>query len=715
MNFSKLPLRVSIPLITAVMAVVSAIVVGAAGYLITRADFHEAAEHNLEAIEKSRSSALQDYLSSIEQDLNSMAAHTNTRDMIKAFGDGWSAMGEDPEKKLQTLYIDDNPNPNGKKLDLDFANDGSAYSAAHKLFHPSVRKFLIERDYYDIFLFDTQGNLIYTVFKELDYATNLATGKYKDTGLGKVFKAARDNPKADFTVFDDFAPYSPSADAPASFIAKPVLNADGSLLGVVAFQMPIDRLNNLMQLKAGLGETGETYLVGKDFLMRTDSRFSEESTILKTKIETESVKQALAGKSGVGVIKDYRNISVVSAYSPLDFQGTRWAFISEIDDAEVQGPANILGLWILALVAGVIVVSVVVGVVFGRSISNPLSETIESMTNLASGDLDSEIKLLDPENAIGRITHTLADFREKLLDSRKLEQEQAVERQAKEERAQMVSRETELFDKASKEVIQSVSAASSQMEVTATAMSESASEAGKKSELVAAASEQASVNVQTVATAAEELSSTINEISGQVANASQIADNAVGEVNTATAQVEGLETSSQKIGEVLQLISDIAEQTNLLALNATIEAARAGDAGKGFAVVASEVKNLANQTAKATDEIGEQIRGIQSATSNTVGAIKGIGKTVRDVSEISTAIAAAIEEQGAATQEIARNVEEASAGTQEVSSNIGEVSMATSETGAKSHEVLDAARMTKAQAEEMRQQIEQFLGKIKVS
>lgn len=712
MNFSKLPLRQSIPLVTSLMAILAAIIVGSAGYFITRSAMDEATGQKLEALGQSRKSALFDYLSSIDQDLNAMASSENTAVMIEAFGATWKQLEGNAEQYLQTHYITDNPHPPGKKDDLDFADDGSYYSDVHKKYHPSVRRFLRERDYYDIFLFDTEGNLIYSVFKELDYATNLDTGKYKDTGLGRVFRAARDNKNTEFVIFDDFAAYSPSNGAAASFMAEPVFNEDGSLSGVLAFQMPIARLNSVMQQTAGMGETGETYIVGDDFLMRSDSRFSEESTILKTKIETETVKAALAGESGVQIVDDYRGISVYSAYTPIDFHGTRWAVIAEIDEAEAHEPVNELGLWILALVGGVIVISGIVGISFGRSIANPLTDTIDSMVSIASGNLDADIKLQDPATAIGSISHTLVEFRDKLRESAKLEQQQKREHEEKEQRTQFVAKETERFDSSVTKVLMTVTDALTKMENTASTMSESARQAGQKTDVVAMASERAATNVQTVAAAAEELSSTINEISGQVSQASQIASNAVGEVETASGQVRGLETSSQKIGEVLQLISDIAEQTNLLALNATIEAARAGDAGKGFAVVASEVKNLANQTAKATDEIGGQISDIQSATSQTVVAIQGIGKTVRDVSEISTAIAAAVEEQGAATQEIARNVEEASTGTQEVSSNIVDVNVAMAETGTKSSEVLEAAQLTNKQANELRTQIEQYLKKI---
>jgi len=259
------------------------------------------------------------------------------------------------------------------------------------------------------------------------------------------------------------------------------------------------------------------------------------------------------------------------------------------------------------------------------------------------------------------------------------------------------------------EVTGIVASASTELQNTAQAMAATAEETNVQASAVAAASEEASTNVQTVAAAAEELSSSLEEVGRQVTESSSIARSAVEEAAKTNTSVEGLSVAAHKIGEVVELINDIASQTNLLALNATIEAARAGEAGKGFAVVANEVKSLANQTAKATEEISAQIGSMQSATNEAVGAIKGIGETIGNINEIASAIAAAVEEQTAATQEIARNVQQASAGTAEVSSNINGVTQAATETGSSAAEVLSAAKELSTQAEKLRTDIQEFM------
>jgi methyl-accepting chemotaxis protein len=209
----------------------------------------------------------------------------------------------------------------------------------HARVHPRARRFLEHHGYYDVFLFDPEGDLIYTAFKERDFATNLEAGRWRQTALGRAFRAARDAESPDFVVFTDFEPYEPSNGEPAAFVASPVRAEDGSLAGVLAFQVPIDRIDRIMQFTGGMGESGETYIVGVDRLMRSDSRFADESTILRVTVDTETVGRALAGETGVDVVDDYRGVSVLSAYGPLDFEGVRWAVMAEIDERELRQQA----------------------------------------------------------------------------------------------------------------------------------------------------------------------------------------------------------------------------------------------------------------------------------------------------------------------------------------------------------------------------------------
>jgi methyl-accepting chemotaxis protein len=366
-----------------------------------------------------------------------------------------------------------------------------------------------------------------------------------------------------------------------------------------------------------------------------------------------------------------------------------------------------------ALVVVAALVSVVVALWVGRAISGPVVRLTGIMTTLAAGDLSAEVPDRERRDEIGEMAKAVQVFKENGIERARLEAQQAEERAAKERRAEVMDRLTRDFEAKVGDLVAALSSAATEMQATAQSMSLTADHANQRSVSVAAAAEQAAVNVQTVATAAEELTSSISEISRQVSESARIAGRAVEDARRTDDTVQVLADGAQKIGEVVTLIQDIANQTNLLALNATIEAARAGEAGKGFAVVASEVKTLATQTSKATEEIAGQIAQIQDATKQAVEAIRGIGETIAEISEIAATIASAVEEQGAATQEIARNVQQAAKGTEEVSTNIVGVKQAATDTGAAAAQVLNAAEDLSRQAEKMSSQVTEFLAAVK--
>jgi len=287
--FNKLDIAIKLPILIIALGLISSISTGTIALIRANNLAIVGAKEKLESLEASRNKTLEIYLSSIKQDLSSLAYSDEVQEAVHDFKKGWQALTSGQTQKLQKLYINDNPHPTGAKEELDFADDGSSYSLSHKKYHPWFRHVLRQKSYYDIFIFSTDGNLVYTVFKELDYATNLNSGKWKDTDLGHSFRAALKSKSKDEQFFYDFKPYGPSFDAPASFISQAIYDDAKNIIGVLVFQMPINRINEVMQVSAGLGESGETYIVGQDQYMRSDSRFSEESTILKTKVTGETV------------------------------------------------------------------------------------------------------------------------------------------------------------------------------------------------------------------------------------------------------------------------------------------------------------------------------------------------------------------------------------------------------------------------------------------
>ncbi|KJC45831.1 chemotaxis protein [Bradyrhizobium sp. LTSP885] len=370
----------------------------------------------------------------------------------------------------------------------------------------------------------------------------------------------------------------------------------------------------------------------------------------------------------------------------------------------------------LAVLLGIaLVVGVGVSFYLVRDISSGIASIVTPMQALGRGDLTAIVPHQGEKTEIGAMADTLQVFKEALVAKKAADEAAAVDAEAKIERGRRVDAITRNFETMIGEIVQTVSSASTQLEASAGTLSSTASRSEELTTAVAAASEEASANVQSVASATEELSSSVTEISRQVQESARMATDAVGQARTTNDRVSELSKAAARIGDVVELINTIAGQTNLLALNATIEAARAGEAGRGFAVVASEVKALAEQTAKATGEIGQQISGIQAATQESVGAIKEISSTIERLSEISSTIAAAVEEQGAATQEISRNVQQAAQGTQQVSSNITDVQRGATETGSASSQVLSAAQSLSGDSNRLKLEVGKFLESVRAA
>ena len=695
------------PITIVAIAILTAAGTGVASYLSAASNIRDITHERLSATAEAKHAVMNDYFQSIKVGLVALAANYTTRKAITDFKKGWKKEKGDQKEVLQKKYITENKHPIGQKHELEKAGR-SSYDKAHKKYHKSYRRFLEDYGYSDVFILDAKGNVLYSVYKETDFATNVLTGPDRASGLAQAYKAAMAG-KAGEAYFFDFEPYAPSQMAPASFLSTPIVIGKGTL-GVLALRMPTDRIQERVGRFSGLGETGDVILVGTDHLLRTNAKSSGvENDLLQTVYQDPLIEVALAGEKGFAQTRDLQNHGVFMVVEPLDFLGSRFAIVVTQSMDEALQPIYSIRNWVLIISCLFVFVAGSAGYLITRRVTGRIGDLVNTMTNLADGNTSIAIHGLQDPDEVGDMAKAVEIFKQNAIERLELGEISKSQEQAVASRQKRVQELIAEFDSGIQSVLSSVGDTLDQMRCTADSLTEISGSVATQTAEATASSGSASENVQSVASAAEQLADSIQEIGRQVSESTDVVRQATEVTGTATDQVAGLADAANRIGEVVVLIKDVAEKTNLLALNATIEAARAGEAGRGFAVVATEVKELASQTANATSEISDQISGIQLATGEAVSAIGSIFDIMKKVESYTSTISVAVEEQSAATGEISRSVVEAANGTHDVNANINNVSKAVAEAAQSAMQVQVASDEVKAKTDQLRTSVDSFL------
>ncbi len=538
--------------------------------------------------------------------------------------------------------------------------------------HEFYKNYIEQYGYYDLFLISSTGHIFYTVSKEADYNTNILTGKYASSNLGTLINNIQNSLAYGFV---DFAPYEPSNNDPAAFIAQPLLNANQSPAIYIALQLPLEGIQNIMGVREGMGETGESYLVGNDLKMRSNSfldpkghsvKASFAGSVEKNGVDTTAAKNALKGVQGTDIIIDYNGNPVLSSYDRIEFEGFNWAILSEIDEPEAFASIKQNTIFMVVLMGVFVVIIGFIGMILARKVANPIIRISRIAQHVAEGDLTVNIKRTakdevgDLQAAIQRMVENLANIARNIAN---------------------VSRKQ--------------SSTSEELASITTQTSHSLSDQRVASEQLATAMQEMGATVNEVASNASNTSSAVDDIKEKVLESSSKIEATYQAILTMIDNIQSSENSVQKVrsdfnqvANILEVIKGIADQTNLLALNAAIEAARAGEQGRGFAVVADEVRQLAQRTQDSTQEINDVINIIMSGANSSVSVMsqsveqankvqlhasevnelnKTITQEMNTISDLSTQIATAAEQQSVVVHEILQNVETLNNGVSETS------------------------------------------------
>ncbi|MEH0075765.1 methyl-accepting chemotaxis protein [Pannonibacter sp. Pt2] len=702
-------IALKLPLVIVGIGLLCSAGVGTATYFSASNFIRQLGDDRLLALAENKKVSLEALMS---DEITSAITFADSPTVVTAFKrllDGWEKYGSEAGNRVTETYVTLNPNPPEEREKLSKAGR-KPYDTAHSAFHPLLRNYMTASGFGDLLLIDLNGNVIYSVRKLSDYAINLQAPEWSDTPLAEAFQKTLTGP-ADNLVMSGIRQHE-GPDIPTGYLATPV-SIGRKTIGIMALELPHERIDNLLGTYDGLGETGNVMLTDAEGLALNDSKRTPDTIERMTQaVPPELASRAASGSRQLADFQDVSGESVHGAIIPVTIAGTPLALAVTQHASEMVAPLHGLRNWaaLIAIAGGV--AAGIVAMMVSNNIAGRIRRLADVMSELAEGNTGTPLPPDRNSDEIDGMTRAVVVFRDNLIRRAELEQTAVAERSKEQHRQQHVASIIQRFRDLIGGMVKQVEEKTGTLTVSANNMNQVATAAAGEASSAAEASSNSAQNVQTVAAAAEELTAAISEILSQAAKAGDIVENATQAARHTDQEVASLDEAADRIGAVVGMIRDIAEQTNLLALNATIEAARAGVAGKGFAVVAAEVKALSDQTARATDQIGLQIAEVQKMTKGSIGAIRRISEQIESVHTVTGAIINAVGEQQKATQEITQSIALAANGTTAVVGNVAQVSSAIRTTLREAGSVDSVSADVKQVSNELMQAVEQFLAEM---
>lgn len=728
MILDNMKMSSKLPLAFVALTLSVSLVISIVGYNDFKAALLHQTEQKLRIITHERAEAYAFRLGTFETMVETYATDPTVIEAVDEFQTFFTLLMDDPETELQQAYNEDNPHPLGQKDLLDRAPIQIPYHALHEKYHPTFRSIKNNLELYDLFLFDPEGNLIYSVYKEADFATNFLNGPYSDSGLGKAFRLAA-NDQDGQVHFIDFEPYAPSAGAAASFMSSPLFGDDGALIGVLAIQLPANVVNEIIVNEHGLLKTGEITLVGADMRARTPSRFEDRHQLLDPLTLNTSITGVF--DSGEAVYIDELNIHgepAIGVAEQFSAFGYDWAIVGEfaLDEVLEEAYAQAIKTTIFSTFAMGIVAFC--GWLVSRSFSTPLNSVVGAMTQISQRDYDINLpgtkrgdEIGDLSRALMSVSVRLRDFDDKLAAEQEAAEQQkfavselgaGLKRLAKGDLSSPLNRafsaEYDALRVDYNDTVTQLGETITNLKKFSSLIGDQTSQISQDSSELSQRTENQAATLEETAAAIEQITETITQSSSELRSAESLILEADGQVKqgrivvkNTTAAMDQIEQSSEEISSIIRVVDDIAFQTNLLALNAGVEAARAGDAGRGFAVVAAEVRQLAMRSAEAVSQIKTLI---QTSASNVDSGVK----LVRDTESVLMEIVQRMEGISTLITSVAGGAEEQSSSIGEINIGVNQLDKVTQQNAAMVENSSAGARALSSEANNLVEMLERF-------